>query len=79
MRTKSYSESLKERDQFERPKCRWKDSIKMNLNEIWFEYQNWIHLAQDMVQWVVPQKLVNFLTRWANISYSIRILFRETS
>jgi hypothetical protein len=30
-----------------RPKHRWKDNIIMNLREIGWERENWIHLAQD--------------------------------
>jgi hypothetical protein len=35
----------------ERPRCRWKDSIKMDLRVIWIDGANWIQLAQDRVQW----------------------------
>jgi hypothetical protein len=34
-----------------RPRCRWEDNIKMDLSEIWINGTNWIHLAQDTVQW----------------------------
>jgi hypothetical protein len=34
-----------------RPRCRWEDNIKMEHTEIGCECVNWIHLAQDMVQW----------------------------
>jgi len=34
-----------------RPKHRWEDNIKMDLREIWINGVNWIHLAQDRVQW----------------------------
>jgi hypothetical protein len=34
-----------------RPRRRWNDDIKMNLKEIGFEDVDWIHLAQDTVQW----------------------------
>jgi hypothetical protein len=34
-----------------RPRRRWEDNIKMDLREIGIDGQNWIHLAQDMVQW----------------------------
>jgi hypothetical protein len=30
---------------------RWKDNIKMDLNEIGFEDGRWMKLAQDHVQW----------------------------
>jgi transposase len=34
-----------------RPRCRWKDNIKMGLREIGIDGANWIQLAQDKVQW----------------------------
>jgi hypothetical protein len=34
-----------------RPRRRWEDNIKMDLREIWIDGANWIHLAQDRVQW----------------------------
>jgi hypothetical protein len=34
-----------------RPRCRWKDNIKMVLREIGIGGANWIRLAQDRVQW----------------------------
>jgi hypothetical protein len=34
-----------------RPKHRWEDNIKMALREIEIDGANWIHLAQDRVQW----------------------------
>jgi hypothetical protein len=34
-----------------RPRCRWKNNIKMDLREIGIDGANWIQLAQDRVQW----------------------------
>jgi hypothetical protein len=34
-----------------RPRRRWEDSIEMDLREIGIGGTNWIHLAQDRVQW----------------------------
>jgi hypothetical protein len=34
-----------------RPRHRWEDNIKLDLREIGIEGANWIHLAQDRVQW----------------------------
>jgi len=34
-----------------RPRHRWEDNIKMDLREIGIGMVNWIHLAQDRVQW----------------------------
>jgi len=33
------------------PRHRWEDNIKMDLREIGIDGANWIHLAQDRVQW----------------------------
>jgi hypothetical protein len=33
------------------PRNRWEDNIKMDLTEIQIDGANWIHLAQDGVQW----------------------------
>jgi hypothetical protein len=34
-----------------RPRCRWKDSIKIDIREIGINRVNWIQLAQNGVQW----------------------------
>jgi hypothetical protein len=39
-----------------RPRCRWEDNIKMNLDEIGYGDVDWIHLAQDRDRW---QALLN--------------------
>jgi len=39
-----------------RPRCRWKDNIKLDIREIGINGANWIQLAQDRVQW---QAIVN--------------------
>jgi hypothetical protein len=33
-----------------RPRCRWKDNIKIDLREIGIDGTNWIRLAQNRVQ-----------------------------
>jgi len=40
----------------ERPRHRWEDNIKMDLQEVGCGYMDWIKLAQDMNGW---QALVN--------------------
>jgi hypothetical protein len=37
--------------QFDRPRCRWEDNIKMDLEETVCEDVYWIHLSQYRVQW----------------------------
>jgi hypothetical protein len=34
-----------------RPRCRWKDNIKIDLREIRFGDVDWIHLSQDRDRW----------------------------
>jgi hypothetical protein len=34
-----------------RPRRRWEDNIKMDLREIGFGYEDWIHFAQDRDRW----------------------------
>jgi len=34
-----------------RPRLTWEDNIKMWIKETMFEDVDWIHLAQDWVQW----------------------------
>jgi hypothetical protein len=41
---------------FGRPRRRWKDNIKMDLQEEGCEAMNWIDVAQDRYRW---QDLVN--------------------
>jgi len=39
-----------------RPRCRWEDNIKMDLQEVGCGGMDWIELAQDRDRW---QALVN--------------------
>jgi len=39
-----------------RPRCRWEDNIKMDLQEVGCGVMDWIELAQDRESW---QALVN--------------------
>jgi hypothetical protein len=57
-----------------RPYERYMHSIKIHLNEIWFENMDWIHLAQDRVQW---QVLVNTVTSLLLPKPSENFLFRR--
>ena len=55
-----------------RPRCRWEDSIKMDLQEVGCGVLDWIELVQDRDEWQalvnavmnlrVPQNARNFLT-----------------
>ena len=42
--------------QLGRPRHRWEDNIKMDLQEVWCGGMDWIKLAQDSDRW---QALVN--------------------
>ena len=55
----------------ERPRCRWEDSIKMDLQEVGCAGMDWIDLPQDgrwralvnaVMNLRVPQNACNFLT-----------------
>jgi hypothetical protein len=39
-----------------RPRCRWEENIKMDLQEVGYGSMDWIRLAQDSDRW---QALVN--------------------
>ena len=39
-----------------RPRCRWENNIKMDLQEVGCEGMDWINVAQDRDRW---QALVN--------------------
>ena len=55
-----------------RPRCRWKNNIKMDLQKVGFGGMDWIELAQDRDRWWalanavmkfrVPYNAGNFLT-----------------
>jgi len=34
-----------------RPRCRWEDNIKIDLQEVGLEVIDWIELAQDRDRW----------------------------
>jgi len=35
----------------ERPRCRWVDNIRKDLQEVGYGYMDWIGLAQDRDRW----------------------------
>jgi hypothetical protein len=44
-----------------RPRSRWKDNISMNLGETGWAVVEWIHQAQDRVQWrTLVNTVMNF-------------------
>jgi len=44
-----------------RPRCRWKDNIKIDLHEVLYESMNWIDLAQDGDRWrALVNAVMNF-------------------
>jgi len=34
-----------------RPRCAWRDNIRMDLKETGWEHVDWMHLDQDRDQW----------------------------
>lgn len=44
-----------------RPKCKWEDTMKMDLKEKGYGGVEWINLAQGRVQWhVLASKVMKF-------------------
>jgi hypothetical protein len=72
-----------------RPRRRWEDNIKMDIQEVKWEGMDWIDVAQDRDRWRalvnavvifwVPQNAGNFLTRSEPSSFSRRTLLRGVS
>ena len=50
--------NLRERDHWGRPRHRWEENIKMDLQEVGCGGMDWIELAQDRYRW---RALVNAL------------------
>jgi len=44
-----------------RPRCRWVDSTRMNLQEVECSYMDWIGLAQDRERWRTLVSAVMYL------------------
>ena len=67
-----------------RPRHRWEDNTKMDLQEVGRGGMDWIELDQDRDGWWalvnavmnfwVPQNARNFLTSWKPVSFSRRTL-----
>jgi len=49
---------LREKRTFGRPRCRWEDNIKMDLQEVRWGGMDWIFLAQN---WDRSQAVVNMV------------------
>jgi len=72
-----------------RPRRRWVDNIRMDLQEVGCGYMDWIGLAQDRDRWQtlvsavmnlrVPRNAGNFLTSCKPVSFSRRTLHHEVS
>jgi hypothetical protein len=46
-----------------RPRCRWDDNIKMDLQEVGCGGMDWIELPQDRDRWQTVVNAGNFLTK----------------
>jgi len=72
-----------------RPRRRWVDNIRMDLQEVWCGYMDWIGLVQDRDRWRklvsavmnlwVPWNAGNFLTSCKPVSFSRRTLHHGVS
>ena len=65
-----------------RPRRRWVDNIKIDLQEVGYGGMDWFELAQDRDRWQalvnavmnlrVPSNVGNFLTSWGPVGFSRR-------
>jgi len=72
-----------------RPRRRWLDNIRMDLQEVGCGYMDWIGLVQDRDRWRtlvsavmnirVPRNAENFLTSCKPVSFSRRTLHHGVS
>ena len=72
-----------------RPRRRWVDNIRLDLQEVGCRYMDWIRLAQGRDRWRrlvsgvmnlrVPCNLGNFLTSCKPVSFSRRTLHHAVS
>ena len=44
-----------------RPRCRWEDNIKMDLQEVGGDFGDWMELAQDRDRWLALVSMVRNL------------------
>ena len=73
----------------ERPRRRWADNIRMDLQEVGCVYMDWIGLAQDRDKWRMLVSVVmnlrvtlnvgSFLTSCRSVSFSRRTLHHGVS
>ena len=72
-----------------RPRLRWEDNSKLDLQEVGCGGMDWIDVAQDRDRWRslvdmvvnlwVPFNAGNYLTSLKPVSFSRRILFHDVS
>jgi hypothetical protein len=56
-------EKLERKKPFGKPGRRWKNNIKINFKDIYWEDVDWINLAQDMDKWwAVVSTVINLQT-----------------
>ena len=79
-----FGEETRGKKSLGRPRHRWEDNTKMDLQEVGRGGMDWIELDQDRDGWWalvnavmnfwVPQNARNFLTSWKPVSFSRRTL-----
>jgi hypothetical protein len=72
-----------------RPRLRWEDNIRLDLQEVGYRGMDWIELAQDRDRWQaivnavmnlrVPYIEENFLTSCKPVSFSRRTMLHGVS
>ena len=61
MCTRFWRGNLRERDHLGRPRRRWEDNIKMDLQEVGRSCGDWMELAQDRDRcWALVSTVMNF-------------------
>jgi len=49
--TQDFVKEIERKRSFGRPRCRWEDNIKMDLQEVGCGCMDWIELAADRDRW----------------------------
>jgi len=62
-----------------RPRRRWEDNIRMDLQEVKCWGMDWIDLVQDRDRWRALMNAGNFLTSLEAVSFSRRTLLHGVS
>jgi hypothetical protein len=59
----------------ERPRRRWEDNVRMDLQEVGFGCEEWIWLSQDRDRWRALVSAVRTEKSWFDFRYEARRIF----